>query len=440
VPIPSGRLALLMAVSAIAFAFVPGDSWAPLWIVEAVVAAAFVADSIAGVSPSRIHVARNHPDRVALGESATLTWVIENHGRASARVTITDALWPSLRADRRTVRIRLDARSQHAATTSIRPSRRGRFPLDDVTVRVTSPLRLATRHRTRTVPTVLRVMPAFPSRDEIRRRIRQPRTIDTGVRTLRAAGTGTDFDQLRDLRPGDDSRRIDWAATARSQRPIVRQYRAERNQSVVVLLDNGRIMAGHVGTGEASVPRVEHAMDAVLGLTQVVTHLGDRLGMLTFDRQVRTVVAASASRSQQSRVAEAMYLLEPELSESSYSSAFTYATARFRRRSLFVVLTDLVESAVEESILPALAILSRRHLVVVAAVQDPLVQQWAAGGHHEAPSEVFRQAAAISMLQQRRRSSARLAAAGAVVIDAEPGQLAGRLVDTYLELKASGRL
>ncbi|MEO6126127.1 MAG: DUF58 domain-containing protein [Ilumatobacteraceae bacterium] len=439
-PVPTGRFALLMAASAIGVFFVAGSNWVVLWVVEAVLVLVFLADALAGVSPSKVQVRREHADAITLGETATLTWVIENHSRNAVRVTVTDALWPSLRATRRTVSITLGRRSRHAATTEVWPSRRGRFPFNDVTVRIASPLRLATRHRSRDVPTTLRVMPAFPSKDEIQRRMRQPRIIDIGIRTLRVKGSGTDFDQLREFRPGDDSRRIDWAATARNQRPIVRQYRAERNQSVVILLDNGRIMAGQVGVGESAVPRVEHAMDAVLGLTKVATHLGDKVGMLTFDRQVRTVVASSQARVQQSRVAEAMYLLEPELSESAYLAAFTYATARFRRRSLYVVLTDLVESAVEEAILPALPILSRRHLVVVAAVQDPAVHAWAAGGHHDAASKTFRQAAAIALLQQRRRSSARLSAAGAVVIDAEPGQLATRLVDTYLELKASGRL
>lgn len=436
-PIPTGRFALLMAASSIGLFFSPGRSWALLWVVEAVLVLVFLLDALAGVSPKQIVVARQHPDAVTLGETATLTWVVENHSRTPSRITVTDALWPSLRATRRTVSVRVGGRSRHVATAEVWPSRRGRFPFDDLTVRVASPMRLATRHRTRSLPTTLRVLPAFPSRDEIRRRMRQPRIIDVGIRTLRVRGNGTDFDQLREFRPGDDSRRIDWASTARSQRPIVREYRAERNQSVVILLDNGRIMAGSV----AGVPRVEHAMDAALGLTTVATHLGDKVGLLTFDRQIRTVVAPSQARNQPSRVAEAMYLLEPELSESAYLGAFTYATARFRRRSLYVVLTDLVESAVTEAILPALPILSRRHLVVVASVQDPAMQAWASGEDEtEAGSAAFRQAAAISLVQQRRRSAARLTAAGAVVIDAAPGELAARLVDAYLELKASGRL
>ena len=107
---------------------------------------------------------------------------------------------------------------------------------------------------------------------------------------------------------------------------------------------------------------------------------------------------------------------------------------------MFIVLTDLVESAVEQALLPALPIITRRHLVVVAAVQDPIVTQWAGGAAHQWASEAYREAAAVSILQQRARATARLRAAGAVVIDAAPGKLAIELVDGYLELKASGRL
>ncbi len=107
---------------------------------------------------------------------------------------------------------------------------------------------------------------------------------------------------------------------------------------------------------------------------------------------------------------------------------------------MFIVLTDLVESAVEQALLPAIPIITRRHLVVVAAVQDPAVKAWADGSTHEWASEAYRQAAAVNILQQRARATARLRGAGAVVIDAAPGQLAIELVDTYLALKASGRL
>ena len=435
-PVPTVWFAALVATSGLALFAWPGRSWVALGVVEVLLVLVFVADAVLCVAPRRIDVQREIDESVTLGEETTLTWLVANRAARLARVTVTDALWPSLQAERRRVSATLRAGARLRAKSVLRPSRRGRFPLRDVTVRVEGPLRLVSRQATRAVEGGVRVMPAYPSREDVQRRIRTPRVLEVGLRSIRTSGGGTEFDQLRDYRPDDEFRRIDWPSTVRLQRTIVKQYRAERNQNIVLLLDNGRVMAGTVG----GVPRVEHAMDAALGVVQAATKLGDRVGMLAFDRQVRSILVPTNGKSQLGRAAEAMYMLEPDYSESAYQVAFNDATARFRRRSLFIVLTDLVEAVVEQALLPALPTITRRHLVVVAAVQDPAVTAWAAGGAHRWASEAYREAAAVTVLHERARAIARLRAAGAMVVDAAPGQLATELVDKYLEVKASGRL
>ena len=345
-PVPSVWFAALAAACGLALFAWPGRSWTAFWLVEAALVVVLAADAALCQSPSRISVGRSLPDAVTLGEEATLTWAVANRGRRRVKLTVTDALWPSLAAERRRVTATLRPGDVLRASTTLRPTRRGRFPLGDVTVRVESPWRLVSRQATRVVEGGLRVMPAYPSREEIQRRMRVPRVIEAGARSIRTSGGGTEFDQLRDYRPGDEFRRVDWPATVRLQRPIVKQFRAERNQTVVLLLDNGRVMAGTVG----GVPRVEHAMDAVLGVVQIAMRVGDRAGLVTFDQQVRSILVPNNARSQLGRAAEAMYLLEPDYGESAYQLAFNAATARFRRRSLFVVLTDLVEAVVEQAL------------------------------------------------------------------------------------------
>jgi uncharacterized protein (DUF58 family) len=406
-PLPTGRFAALVAVTGLLLFAWTGRSWNALLVVEIVLLVVFALDAVRCTSPKLILVTRTAPDVVTMGDEAEVSWVVENHSRRSAQVRVADALWPSFHARRRKLDAKLAARARVRVRTTICPSRRGRFPLNDVTVRVTGPFGLSARQSNRSLPAVVRVLPAYPSRDEVQRRLRIPRVLEVGQRTMRTAGGGTEFDQLRDYRPDDEFRRIDWPTTMRLQRPIVKQYRAERNQNVVLLLDNGRVMAGTVG----GVARVEHAMDA-----------------------------SASGAGQVRRAAEAMFTLEPELVESAYTDAFSVAAARFRRRSLYIVLTDLVEATVDQSLLPALRILTRRHLVVIAGVQDPTIAAWAAGGDHRWPSEAFREAAAVGSFDQRARAVARLRGAGAVVVDAAPEQLGVRLVDTYIALKASGRL
>lgn len=437
VPVPTGRLALVIAVTVVPLAIARVESW---WVLVGVLVVAVLAagvDAVRAVRPGDIVVHRELPDALTVGEEAQLRWVVENRSERSTEVSVADAIWPSFEASRRAATFRLDGRRRHRFSATIRPGRRGRFPFGAITVRTRGPWGLVWRQGTRDVTDSLAVLPAHPSRDLMARRMRVP--LESGLRSVRQRGTGTDFDQLREYRPGDDVRRVDWAATARHQRAIVREYRAERNQHVVSLLDNGRVMAGTVG----GAPRVEHAMDAVLGLTRVATHLGDNAGLVTFDQQVRAVVPASNRVAQFGRVAEAMYLLDTSYAESAYQNAFTTAASRFRRRSLFVVFTDLVEPVVDATLLPALATLTRRHLVMVAAVRDPRVGAWVAGERGPTDGDVtvaYRSAAAVASLEARERAAARLDAAGVVVVDAAPGELATEVVDRYLELKASGRL
>ena len=257
-------------------------------------------------------------------------------------------------------------------------------------VRADGPLGLAARQVATAVPAVLRVYPPFRSRDEAELRINRARILEVGLRSAQGRGGGTEFDQLREYSVDDEFRRIDWAATARTGRAIVRTYRAERNQTVVSMLDNGRVMAGLVD----GVPRVEHAMDAVMMLTAVATRLGDRAGLVAFDRTVRAIVPPGQTRTHLGLVTEAMYELEPELAESDYRGAFTQTLARFRRRAMLVIFTDLVEQAVGESLLPALPLIVRSHVVVIASVQDPEVVRWATASV-ESATDAYRQAAAV---------------------------------------------
>jgi uncharacterized protein (DUF58 family) len=180
-------------------------------------------------------------------------------------------------------------------------------------------------------------------------------------------------------------------------------------------------------------------MDAVMMLTAVATRLGDRAGLVAFDREVRSVVPPAHGRSQLNRVTEAMYLLEPQLVESDYEAAFVETLVRYRRRALLVVLTELAEQAIADTLLPALPLVARDHLVVVASVQDPAVVAMAASSPSD-PAEAYAKAAALASLEERRRMVARLRGLGITVVDAPPGRLAPALADAYLRVKATGRL
>ena len=434
-PVPTARLALVAVLASIFVAAAPGSVVARLVLVNGVLLAAAALDWALAPRGGNVTIERDLPRVVSLGSTAEVTWRVHNRTPRAFRVAVADELAPSLRPGNRRFGGVVPGHGTLTVATVIEPQRRGRFRPTDVVWRAEGPLGLVARQHRARLPAVLRVYPRFRSREEAELRIDRARILEVGLRSAKGRGGGTEFDQLRDYTVDDEFRRIDWSATARAGRPIVRTFRAERNQNVVVLFDNGRVMAGRV----AGVPRTEFAMDAALLVTTVATRLGDRCGLLAFDRDVRAAVQPGHGRGQLGKVTDALYELEPALVESDYASAFQQTLVRFRRRALIVLLTDLVEQAVGESLLPALPVLTRSHVLIVGAIQDPEVRRWADAPVTDAES-AYRQAAAARTLRARARAAARLRAAGVTVVDAPPERLAADLGDAYLEVKAAGRL
>jgi uncharacterized protein (DUF58 family) len=266
-------------------------------------------------------------------------------------------------------------------------------------------------------------------------RLNRARLLQTGERTTRLRGGGTEFDSLREYHPDDEFRRINWRATARATKPIANIYREERNQQIVVLLDAGRGMAGTV----AGVSRVELAIDGAMAVAELATRIGDHVGALAFAASVEALLTPRTGRGQAARILDALFDLEASLDAAAYRHAFTTLLRHHRRRMLLVLLTDIPGVGAIEQLLAALPALAARHLVIVGTVRDPAVVARARGVPRSS-EEVYAKAAAAHALDERDRAGAQLRRFGALVVDAPPDEFAGRLADRYLHIKATGRL
>jgi len=278
------------------------------------------------------------------------------------------------------------------------------------------------------------VLPPFTSRKHLPSRLARLRELD-GRTSVLTRGEGTEFDSLRAYVPGDDTRSIDWRATARQSAVAVRTWRPERDRRILIVLDTGRTSAGRVG----DVPRLDAAMDAALLLTALATRAGDRVNMIAYDRRVRAQMReGTAGRDVVSALVSTLATLEPELVETDARGLSTAALENAPQRSLIVLLTSLDAAPVEEGLLPVLPHLTQRHTVLVAAVADPHLQAMArARGTVEATYEA---AAGTQTQAQRRRTANQLRGQGVTVVDAAPADLAPALADAYLALKAAGQL
>jgi uncharacterized protein (DUF58 family) len=136
---------------------------------------------------------------------------------------------------------------------------------------------------------------------------------------------------------------------------------------------------------------------------------------------------------------EALYNVEPQMIEPSYNCAFTFLEENSHRRSLIVVLTDLVDRDASAELLSHASRLVERHLPLIVTIADTdlraLVRIKPRAGR-----DVYRQSVAEEVLKQREEALSRIRQLGGLALDVPAGALSLELVNKYLEVKERGLL
>jgi uncharacterized protein (DUF58 family) len=412
---PSPRAAVLVAALAALALVVP----VPLALLGVVaVAGATLADAVS--VRRRPEVTRRMPAILARGVAVGLeVEVVAGRGHARLRQPVP----PHFTVEPAEADERLEA--------AVTPRRRGRHCVIEPAVRLTGPLGLGRWHHGGRAEAEVLVYPDLPAARRLAQAVRQGKLGAEGRRVRGPLGLGTDFESIREYAPDDDVRRINWRATARLGRPMTNQYRVDQNRDVVCLVDTGRLMAAPLGDRS----RLDAALDAVTAVAVVADEVGDRCGVVAFDVETRRQVRPR--RGGATAVLEAVFDLEPRPFDSDYELAFT-AVAR-AKRSFVLVVTDLLDEAAARSLLDAVPVLARRHVVTVATVADPGVAELVTAAP-QTGFDVYAAAVAGDVLEARAVVAARLARAGAEVVEAAPDAFSAACVATYLRAKARARL
>ena len=427
--LPSKRFLYILAAASLLFV-VSGVAAAAI---DVALLLAFILDALWAPAP-QLRIERRAPHRVSLGATTRETLLLENRGKLNARVRVTDDLpeiLPRQDGDVRAIVVPpgRDAKVEY----EVRADRRGDAEFGDVHVRVLGPLGLAWRQRRVYRADPVRVLPGVMEVRRYRLLGLHNRLREAGFRPVRQRGEGGSFESLREYVRGDDPRTIDWKASGRRSRLIVRQYEAERRQNVVMLVDAGRLMTEKVGERE----RIDYALTAALLLADVASLHGDLVGLLVFADRVQQYIPPS--RNAISTLAEALGSVHARMVEPNYPAAFTYLAKQLRRRSLLVAFTDIIDVQASSALVAHLGKAASRHLPIAVAIRNPDLEATAQLAA-KTESDVFRRAAAEELLQARAAALTQMQRSGVLIADSRPTDAVPNVVNRYLDVKRRGLL
>ncbi len=336
------------------------------------------------------------------------------------------------------------------ATYRFRPDVRGDLLFGKVMLRIKSPFGFWEIAREAGSETRVRSFPNFAEITRYALLAVDNRLSQIGVLRQRRRGEGLDFHQLREYRQGDSMRQIDWKATSRMRKFISREYQDERDQQIVFLIDCGRRMSAkdsaykHTShnasnnTQNNTLSHFDHTLNAVLLLAYVALREGDSAGMMTFATDDSRFVAPRKSGITVSRFLNALYSLQPTLKTPDYYQAAVDLSLRLKKRSLIVLVSNLRDED-SEGLMPAIALLRRRHLVMFANLKEGVIDATLRAPVTDAASALT-YAAAATYVRDRDVLTARMQASGVRLVDVEPQALPITLVNRYLDLKQSGAM
>jgi uncharacterized protein (DUF58 family) len=343
-------------------------------------------------------------------------------------------------ADQLTIVITPSSRSG-AATFLITPRQKGQVDLPGATVRLATGLRLFQFQAWIPFSTP-GMIPVFPNPQLSKSdRLLIFRGLQTGMTPNNmTGGEGKEFDRLRPFTHGDELRMVDWKRSARraglsfASSLVVRVYRPETHQRIVIALDCSRLM-GNLIDGRL---QFDYACDAAAALTGLALSSQDEVGLLAFSHRLEKTVPARRGYRQAELIGKALIPLVPGGLEPDYDLLRTQGLA-LTRRSLFVVITSASGIDSLNRIGAAILPLTQKHLPLVVTIRDRGLEAMTVQSAKTA-DDAYVIAAAVEQQQSITRGLEALGRHGVEYLQADVTELAAAINRRYWELKTRGRL
>ncbi len=384
-----------------------------------------------------LEIERISPNTVGRDKEFKISLVLKNNNSHSLTGEIRDIIPENCHPEFMLQNFEVSAGSTHELPEiTYNIPKRGQFQFGPVWIRLNSSFQLLEAQKSYSCKHKIKVLPEiFCSEEGLMKTAEAEMSLRDKLTKSRQHHIGTDFDSLSEFRQGDDFRRIDWKTTARVGYPIVRRYQIERHRDVMILIDSGRLM----GAGGGQGTKLDCAVDAGLMLSRVALAGGDRCGLGIFSDKVNCYLPPVYGLPSLRSITDMAYHVQPQWTESDFGQIFSTLQLRQPKRSLIIILSDILDKETTQRFRSSLATLAKRHVVLFAALQTPLMDELIKSSVNEI-QDVAQKTVTFRILHEREQAIHSIQRSGVHILDITPGQLTVNLINHFIELRSGNLL
>ncbi len=437
--ITPGRTLCLLAIlpaGVALFLFLDSSAWPVVAALDVLIFLVALMDLFTLPRRHDFRVRRSYAHVATRGVRHPMTLILENRSNRTHAALVKDDHPPGLADEFQSIKVVLAPRARNHIHYAIVPKQRGTFSLDWVWVGLNSRLGLWSKTLKLSLSETISVYPALKQISRYALYSRLNRMSLLGVRKSRRIQSDNEFERLRDYTPDDSFRSIDWRATSRRQKLTVRDFQSNQSQRIVFLVDCGRMMVNE----SAGQSLLDAAFDAALTLGYVALAQHDEAGLLCFSDRILRWIPPRGGKQQLNRMVQAVHDVHPELVESRFDLAFLHLLTHCRKRTLSILITNVMDDRNATQIKAQLSNLVGRHLPMAVLLRDrdlfDAVETASEQVPHPRESNLYRAGAAADILCWRQQVLLDLRHGGVLTLDTFPEKLTAPLVNEYLRIKS----
>ena len=176
-------------------------------------------------------------------------------------------------------------------------------------------------------------------------------------------GSSVEFAEYRKYVPGDDTRRLDWKAYARSDRYYIKEFEADTNLRAYFVVDSSGSM--NFSSGDHPT-KIDFARKIAATLSFSAMQNNDKVGLILFSDQVELFIPPKKGRSHVLRIIRELLEYQPKSQKTSISNALEFLSGVLKKKAIVFIMSDFMDSGYEKT----LRIVAKKHDLTGIRIYD----------------------------------------------------------------------
>ena len=315
----------------------------------------------------------------------------------------------------------------------VTPLERGEYRFGAANIFVSSPFKIVKRRYVFDSGALVKSYPSYVQMRKYEFLAMNNRLMEYGLKKIRRIGHTLEFEQIKEYVTGDDVRTINWKTTAKYNRLMVNQYQEEKSQPVYSIIDVSRTMKMPFN----GLSLLDYAINATLAFSNIALRKNDKAGLLSFSKEVSSLVPASNKKTHLNVINEALYNINTIFLDADFGYLFTQIKRKIKQRSLLLLYTNFEHLSGLKRQLPYLKSIAKSHLLVVVFFENSELDELI-NSNAEDVQAIYNKTIAEKFAYEKRLIVKELESNGIHSFLTMPEALTINVINKYLEFKSRG--